>query len=91
MIREPDPATGAPRKDLDVDRDWDPKLGAPVCGPGAPPPSPATEEAKELRAIACEVDDAKLFTVVLTPHYDHAHRNHLHLEVTPDVTWRLTR
>src|SRR5690606_14985992 len=91
MIRTPDPATGAPRRDLDVDRDWDPRIGAPICGPSAPPPSPATPEAAELRAIACEVDAAHLFTVVLTPHYDRAHNNHLHLEITPGVTWRLTK
>jgi hypothetical protein len=91
MVRKPDPSTGASRPDLDVDRDWDPKLGAPICGPDAPPPSPATAEAKELREIACELDGARLFTVMLTPHYDRAHDNHLHLEVTPGVTWRLTR
>jgi hypothetical protein len=91
IVREPDPVTGAPRPDLDVDRDWDPRLGAPPCGAGAPPPSPPTAEAAELRALACEADDARLFTVMLTPHYDHAHANHLHMEITPGVTWRLTR
>jgi hypothetical protein len=76
---------------LDVERDFHGTLGASPCGPGAAPPSPATPEARELRSIACEAADQHMFTSILTPSYDRAHRNHLHLEVTPAVRWYLVR
>ncbi|HVY44702.1 MAG TPA: extensin family protein, partial [Minicystis sp.] len=79
------------RRWLDVEKDFHGAIGAPVCGAGAAPPSPATPEARELRSIACEAVDLHLFTVVLTPNYNRAHRNHLHLEVTPGVSWSLVR
>lgn len=91
LVRGLDPTTGAPRSDVVIERDWAPRLGAPVCGADAPAAEPDTTEGREARAIACEIEDARLFTVMLTPHYDRAHHNHLHLEVTPGVTWRLTR
>jgi len=91
LVRAVDPTTGAPRSDIVVERDWAPRLGAPVCGGDAPAANPDTVEGREIRAIACEIEDAHLFTVMLTPHYDRAHHNHLHLEITPGVTWRLTR
>jgi hypothetical protein len=76
---------------LDVERDFHGTIGAPVCGPGAAPPHPPTPEARELRSIACETADQHLFTVILTPGHDRAHRNHFHLEVTPSVRWYLVR
>lgn len=74
---------------LDVKRDFHGRVGAPVCGAGAAPPLPATSEARELRSIACEAADSHVFTAILTPNYDRAHHNHLHLEITPDVRWHL--
>lgn len=74
---------------LDVLRDFHGRIGAPVCGAGAAPPMPATSEAKEIRSIACEAADQHIFTSILTPNYDRAHRNHFHVEVTPDVRWHL--
>lgn len=76
---------------LDVERDFHGTVGAPTCGPGAAAPSPATPEARELRSIACEVADQHLFTSILTPGYDRAHRNHFHMEVTPGARWSLVR
>ncbi len=76
---------------LDVEHDFHGTLGAPPCGPGAAAPSPATPEARELRSIACEAVDQHMFTTILTPSYDRAHRNHFHLEVTPGVRWYLVR
>lgn len=76
---------------LDVARDFHGSIGAPSCGPDAAPPRPATPEAKELRSIACEAADQHVFTSILTPNYNRAHFNHLHLEVTPDVRWYLVR
>jgi hypothetical protein len=71
---------------LDVAHDFHGHVGAATCGPGAGP-SPATEEAVELRQIVCDAADAKLFNVALTPDYNWAHRNHLHLEVAAGVKW----
>jgi hypothetical protein len=85
-------APGKKAKDrewLDVARDFSGRIGAPSCGPGALPPRSAA--GKELRAIVCAAADAHLFTTILTPNYDRAHFNHLHLEVTPEVKWHLVR
>ena len=32
--------------------------------------------------------EADLFQVVVSPHHNDAHNNHVHLEVRPEVTWR---
>jgi hypothetical protein len=83
--------TAGQRVWLDVERDFHGRIGAPACGVGAAPPSPATADARELRSIACEAADQHMFTTILTPSYDRAHRNHVHLEVTPGVRWYLVR
>jgi hypothetical protein len=36
-----------------------------------------------LRALTCDPTTRQLFQIVLTPHYDEAHGNHVHLEVAP--------
>lgn len=87
-------APGKKEKDrewLDVARDFSGKIGAPSCGAGALPPRSRSKAARELRAIVCAAADAHLFTTILTPNYDRAHYNHLHLEVTPEVKWHLVR
>lgn len=80
---------------LDIEADWAGKIGAPACGPGAAAPSaknePGERAAKDLRSIICGAADKHLFTSILTPNYNRAHENHVHLEVTPDVTWHLVR
>ena len=76
------------RKDgtqLDVLDDFKGRRGSKSCGPKARKvKDPA---AIELREIVCAAVEQKLFTVVLTPNFNRAHRNHFHLEVTPSVTW----
>jgi hypothetical protein len=67
------------------------RLGAALCGEGAVPPSPDSPEAKELHEIACAAADSHLFNSVLTPNYNPPHRNHFHLELTPDVDWFMVR
>lgn len=74
---------------LVVDRDFHGRIGAEPCGKAAAPPFPATRESREIRSIACEAADQHFFTAILTPNYDRAHRNHFHMEVTPDVRWYL--
>ncbi|HEY3358878.1 MAG TPA: extensin family protein [Polyangia bacterium] len=71
---------------LNVLRDFRGRRGAPPCGRRAPPAP--TEPARVLRDIVCRAQERGLFHVLLTPNYDHAHRNHYHMEVRPDgVTW----
>lgn len=73
---------------LDVDTDFHGAIGAKTCGDGAAP-EPATEASLTLRTILCEAAERRLFNVVLTPNYNRPHKNHFHLEITPDVTWFL--
>lgn len=70
-------------KSLSVEKDFHGRIGAKPC--------PAPENAPELRKIACEANQARLFNVLLTPDYNWAHRNHFHLEVTAGVKWTLVR
>lgn len=64
------------------------RLGAKTCGVSTAG-LPAT--AVTLREIVCQAADARLFNVLLTPHYNWQHRNHFHLEVTAGVKWILVR
>jgi hypothetical protein len=75
---------------LDVERDFHGHIGSSTCGPGASP-SPATDEAIELRHIICDAADARLFNVALTPDYNWAHRNHFHLEVAAGAKWFMVK
>jgi len=76
---------------IDVEKDFHGTIGAPPCGADAAPPAPSTPESRELRSVACEAADQHFFTAILTPNYNRAHRNHFHLEVTPEVRWYLVR
>lgn len=40
-----------------------------------------------LRRFVCKAIELNRFHVVLTPHHDRAHRNHVHLEIRPGATW----
>jgi hypothetical protein len=81
----------ASREWLDVEKQFRGTLGAPPCGADAARRVPSTPESRELRSIACEAADQHFFTAILTPNYNRAHRNHFHLEVTPEVQWYLVR
>lgn len=48
-------------------------------------------EATRLRAAVCAAVRTELFQVVLTPHHDRSHQNHLHLELVPGVPWSYLR
>jgi hypothetical protein len=83
---------GEPTKQwLEVERDFHGIPHAPPCGPEAAAPKSASDAARELRSIVCEAADQRLFTSILTPNYNPAHLNHFHLELTPNVAWRLVR
>ena len=67
------------------------QVGATLCGPGAAPPNPDSPEARELHEIACAAAESHLFNSILTPNYNPPHKNHFHLELTPDVDWFMVR
>jgi hypothetical protein len=76
---------------LMVERDFHGRIGATTCGPAGAAPRPATPEARELRQIVCDAADAKLFNVELTPDFNWAHHNHVHLELTAGASWFVVR
>jgi hypothetical protein len=49
------------------------------------------EAASLLRGAVCAAVAADLFQVVITPHHDARHQNHVHLELRPDVDWSYVR
>lgn len=73
---------------FEVETDWETRdRGADVCA------ERPTESARmrSVRAAVCAASRSGLFQVVLTPHADAAHGNHVHLEVRPDVSWTILR
>lgn len=44
-----------------------------------------------LRGTVCSAIELSLFHVILTPHHDKAHQNHVHLEIKPDTNWTYVR
>jgi hypothetical protein len=52
---------------------------------------PGAAEDQTLRELVCDAIARNLFTVVLTPHHDKAHENHVHLELVPGVDWTYVR
>lgn len=73
--------------ELRVARDFGGALGGKTCGDGAALAD--TTAARELRAVVCEAADQRLFTYVLSPNYNAAHHDHLHMELKAGVRWML--
>jgi len=69
---------------INVLEDWDEREPH-----GAPCPARHGEDAdgKLLRQVVCRAVERDLFQVVITPHHDRDHQNHVHLEVVPNVDW----
>jgi hypothetical protein len=72
---------------LTVVSDWPSAIGATTCGARAR--KILGRKGRELASILCEAADSRLFNVILTPHFNHAHRDHVHLEIKADVKWFL--
>lgn len=73
---------------LNILDDWEGRVrGAEPC----PLRSDESSGGRLLRAVTCSAADHKLFQVVLTPHYNKAHHNHVHLEIKPEVDWTFVR
>ncbi len=64
-------------------------VGSRTCGLGAP--WPLDTRAATLRQFVCGLDAAGSFNLILTPHYDRGHQDHLHLEVRRGIRWRITQ
>jgi hypothetical protein len=79
------------RRWLDVVKDFGGRVGALSCGPKARAPRPSTPSSREMRAIYCEAAEARIFSSMLSPNYNRAHHNHLHLELTAKAQWRIVR
>ena len=73
---------------LDVLNDWEERDRG-----GAPCPKRSDEAwpSRLLRSVVCDAVDHKLFQIVITPHHDRAHGNHVHLERKPEVSWTYVR
>jgi hypothetical protein len=66
---------------------WSSEIGARTCGDGA---RALTDlRGRELMSILCEASDQRLFHYMLSPHFDAAHADHVHLEIKPGVKWFL--
>lgn len=73
---------------FDVLEHWQPRVrGAEPCTlvDGEP------ERSRLLRSAMCDAVERGLFQVVVTPHHDDHHANHLHVEVVPSVGWTWVR
>jgi hypothetical protein len=68
---------------LEVEADWQGDLGTPPCGPDSRVTDPR-DGAVTLRNLFCDVARSGLFHHLLTPSYDLAHKNHLHLDIKRD-------
>ncbi|MBX7190705.1 MAG: extensin family protein [Sandaracinaceae bacterium] len=60
---------------------------------GADPCAHYDESAEQarVRALVCRGVQEGLFQIVITPHHDDRHANHVHLEIRPDVDWAIAR
>lgn len=73
---------------VDVLDDWEGrKRGQAPC----PVRRDESSASRLLRRVTCSAIDDNVFQVVLTPHYNRAHNNHVHLERKPEVDWTYVR
>jgi hypothetical protein len=74
---------------LSVQAHWPPGIGATTCGARAR--KLPGRRGRELSSLICEAKDMRLFHAMLTPHFNQAHHDHLHLEIKPETSWFLVR
>ncbi len=75
---------------LDVEKDFHGKIGSATCA-GVAKPNPPSANATELWQIVCDAARSATFHVILTPNFNAQHKNHFHLELTPDAAWMLIK
>jgi hypothetical protein len=64
---------------------WPSAIGQKTCGAGAR--EHWAREARELVSVICEAMDQRIFHFMLTPDFDAAHADHVHLEIKPGARW----
>lgn len=64
---------------LSIEDDWGIDADGNTCAAREREPRDAF-----LHAVLCDLYDAGIFTIHLSPNYNSAHRNHWHLDLTPD-------
>jgi hypothetical protein len=72
-------------RSLAVKPHWPSAIGEKTCGEGAR--EHWEKEARELVSIVCEAMDQRIFHFMLTPDFDAAHADHVHLEIKPGARW----
>lgn len=73
---------------LAVLEDWDEReRGGPPC----PVRASEDKQGRILRSVVCRAVERDLFQVVITPHHDRDHQNHVHLELVPGIAWSYVR
>jgi hypothetical protein len=75
---------------LNVEKDFHGHIGLATCSPAAQP-KPASPASTELWSFVCESARRAIFHVILTPNFNAQHKNHFHLEITPDAGWMLIK
>jgi hypothetical protein len=75
---------------LVVDRDFKGKVGTKTCT-DAVRKAPRDAASAELWGFACDAAERAIFNVILTPNFNKQHKNHFHVEITPDAAWMLIK
>ena len=75
---------------LVVDRDFKGKVGTKTCT-DAVRKTPRDAASAELWGFACDAAEQAIFNVILTPNFNKQHKNHFHVEITPDAAWMLIK
>ncbi|HEX7927494.1 MAG TPA: extensin family protein, partial [bacterium] len=68
------------QSELTVKGDWSDHRKLDPCAEGLPQ---QTVKERELRKLACDTGNFDLFSVILSPHYNKDHYDHLHMELDP--------
>ena len=71
--------------ELNVERDWHAPIGSVSCGPDAHMDDP-TPAAIALRDVVCAIARRGIFHHILSPSWDAAHHNHLHLDIARNAS-----
>ena len=70
--------------------DFHGRIGLGTCASGVGP-SPQTKGADELWSFVCDAAGRAIFHVMLTPNWNAEHKNHFHLEITPEANWMMVK
>ncbi len=75
---------------LNVEQDFFGEIGKPVCGPESQL-TQVTDESVALRNLVCDIARAGYFHYILTPNYNAAHHDHVHVDIKRHATRTVVR